>query len=80
MHPASKETQMSYIINVAKKRLGTTPPKHIFRTAKDSIHSRQHAIEVCRDLGRCYPREFYEINLSVDTTHSEYIDWETTNV
>lgn len=71
---------MSYIINVSRKptTIGgrTFPPKHIFRTAANSILSRADAIAIAKRLAIIYPDHQYEINLSVDTTHSEYIDWQ----
>lgn len=71
---------MSYIINVARKARGNQPPKHIFRTARDSIVNREDAVKIAAQLSLIYPTNLYEINVSHDHVHSEYIDWETENV
>ena len=67
---------MSYIINVAKKGYASIPPRHIFRTAPDSIGSQEMAIAIAQKLSTIYPLPTYEITVSRDSVHSEYIDWE----
>lgn len=63
-----------YVINVAKKRIGHAPPRHIFRTAQDSILSLVDARRICRRLEKVYSPDLYEITLARVVTVSEYID------
>jgi len=66
---------MTVIINVARKRLGSMPPRHIFRTAPDSIYTKEDAIRIAKQLSAVYPSPGYEITISAESTHSEYVDW-----
>jgi len=67
---------MSVIINVSRRRRDDKPPKHIFRTASDSINTRAQACAIARDLSKIYPSEEFEINVSAEAIYSEYLDWE----
>ena len=72
-----KETQVAVIINVARKRAGDMPPRHVFCTAAGSIHTKSAACEIARTLSVVYPSDRFEITVSAEATYSEYLDWET---
>ena len=66
---------MSYIVNVSRRGADGRPPYHVFRTAEDSLRSQDSAILLAKMLTHIFPKEVYEISVSHQTTHSEYIDW-----
>ena len=67
---------MTVTINVALRRKGDQPPKHIFRTAKDSLQGTLQACMLARKLALLFTPDRYEITVSVESTHSEYLNWE----
>jgi hypothetical protein len=70
---------MYYSINVARKRKGHVPPKHIFRTAEDSVQFLQDAKDICRALRTVYPAKDFEITLTRESIVGQEMDWETEN-
>ena len=65
-----------YSINVAERRVGDTPPRHIFATDSDSISTERLAKEIAEQLVDAFPVGKYEITIfRVETFHRE-IDWE----
>lgn len=71
---------MAYVINVARKasvnRGLSSPPRHVFRTAPDSIQTREDAIQICKELKTVYHADEYEISLTREETIGTYILWE----
>jgi hypothetical protein len=67
---------MSYVINVARKRQGTVHPRHIFRTAEDSITSWEDAEEIANTLLNVYPEIYFEISITEITTTSVEHTWQ----
>ena len=75
-----RRLEMAYTINVARRRQGDQPPRHIFRTARDSILSKEMAILIAKDLQAVYPRPGYEITIGYESLVCQYIDWENEDV
>ena len=66
-----------YVINVSKRRIGTRPPRHVFRTAEDSITSFEDAEEVAQELRQVYPKLRYDISITYwEHTGREIQNWE----
>lgn len=57
---------MGFVVNVARKgqALTLTPPKHIFRTAMDSITQLDAAIDVALTLRQVYTQDEFEITVT----------------
>jgi hypothetical protein len=66
---------MAVTINVALRRNGDKPPKHIFRTAQDSIGTRHEACLLAQKLSTLFPYPEYEITVAVELTYSKYLNW-----
>ena len=67
---------MPVTINVALRRNGVQPPKHIFRTAEDSIGSVEAGIDICRSLSLIFPAWLYEITLWESRTTNHNLEWQ----
>ncbi len=53
-----------YEICVSRRRVGSRPPVHIFRTAQDSITSYEDAEDVARELRGVYPKLRFDISIT----------------
>jgi len=67
---------MYYVINVSQNK----HPRHIFRTAKDSITSFHHAVSVAKQLQVAFPKPAYEISVCREQARGEFLDWENSDV
>lgn len=57
---------VGYVVNVATKPLKREDfPRHIFRTADDSIATEQAARQVAADLRHVYPFDNYSISITL---------------
>ena len=66
---------MTVIINVALRRKGDQPPKHIFRTANNSLSTKHEACLLAQKLSTLFPYPEYEITVAAESTYSEYLNW-----
>jgi len=66
---------MAYIINVAKKATESSPPIHVFRTARDSIRSCMAAVTIAQELKTIYPPETHTVEVMRESTITDYVDF-----
>lgn len=65
---------MSYIINVALRGSyagSGKPPKHVFRTAPDSITNKTDALAIAIQLQKSFPPQDYDIEIHRQVTSYE---------